>query len=356
MIAEGAAARIINNGSVTITPPFTTTGRINWTGGTINGALTVGTGGVLALSGPAAKYLTGVVTNAGTMTLGSGLWFGNDNVQVVNLAGALLDVQGDCTIARSAVYSGLQIVNAGTFRKSAGTSNAVVSGIAVTNSGWIQVLAGTLQFTAAFANTGGGFATRLNSATDWGRIVCSSSVTLGGPLSVSRLPGYTPAVGRAFEVLSFGSISGHFTVLHGLDLGNGLKLVPRLTRRALTLVVDTYPYPLPEHPTLSFYRLPGAPVLWWPEGYTDCEVLSATDLVAPVWEPVATTGPNQVLIVPEEPDGERAGFPRRPPQGRSRLRLMRRTKPRSLSTRIRLPRWSVTRLRGLLILAWAGSW
>ena len=38
----------------------------------------------------------------------------------------------------------------------------------------------------------------------------SGAITLGGTLNVSLLPGYAPATGNAFGVMTHGSVSGDF--------------------------------------------------------------------------------------------------------------------------------------------------
>jgi hypothetical protein len=289
------------SGNVNISPPFTTTGQINWTGGTLQGLLNVATNGLLALSGSGSKFLNGVITNAGTMTLtNNGLLFANNNVQLFNLAGALVDVQGDYNIAPSGGYSGLAIFNSGTFRKSAGVGTcAVSSGIPFYNTGTATVLNGTLSFNSSFVNSGGGFSVRINSATNWGQMVFANALTLGGPFYVSLLSGYTPTVGTTFQVISFPSVSGGFTAYYGLDLGGGLKLVPNLGRTSFSLGVSTYS---PDAtPTISVYRLPDSLLIWWPGAYTNYQILTTTNLAAPVWTPLSLTGPNQLLITPDKP-------------------------------------------------------
>jgi hypothetical protein len=77
-------------------------------------------GSTLAIGPPGTKYLGASITNAGTITVSDTLYFGASNLQEINQPGALFDVQADVQL-KSAGSSGLQIINAGTFRKSAGT-------------------------------------------------------------------------------------------------------------------------------------------------------------------------------------------------------------------------------------------
>jgi hypothetical protein len=188
---------------------------MGWTGGTIYGNWSIITNGVLTMSGSGTKYFGGSVTNGGTMTLaGSGLFqFAGFNLQLVNQPGGRFDVQGDETINNGG-YTGLQIVNAGTFHKSAGTNTATVSGIACQNTGTLSALSGILNFTSAFTNAGGGLAIRLNSATDWGRFAFSSSLALNGLLQVAIANGFAPAQGSQLQLISSGSLSGTFASLN----------------------------------------------------------------------------------------------------------------------------------------------
>jgi len=87
------------------------------------------------------------------MNLTGVLEFHNGGVQLVNQAGALLDVQGDVTIFSDG-NGGQQIVNAGTFRKSSGTG-LLSLGIAFVNSGQLAIQSGALSLSAPLTMSGG---------------------------------------------------------------------------------------------------------------------------------------------------------------------------------------------------------
>jgi hypothetical protein len=78
----------------------------------------------------------------------------------------------------------------------------------------------------------------LQAGTGYDRLEIAGNATLGGTLEVSA--GFTPQVGASFEIISFGSVVGEFASYEGLDLGNGLKLVPERTGSSLTLTVESF--------------------------------------------------------------------------------------------------------------------
>jgi hypothetical protein len=51
-------------------------------------------------------------------------------------------------------------------------------------------------------------------------------------------PGYEPALGASFTILSFGTVSGDFGTKNGLNLGTGFFFVPSYSGKALTLVLE----------------------------------------------------------------------------------------------------------------------
>jgi hypothetical protein len=97
---------------------------MSWTGGTLYGQLNIAANGLLAASGAGTRYLQAAVTNWGTITLASPLQFNATGMLVANQAGAVIDVQGDVSIQTDSSGS-QQIINAGTFRKSAGLAGSV---------------------------------------------------------------------------------------------------------------------------------------------------------------------------------------------------------------------------------------
>ena len=123
---------------------LTLAGVMDWTNGAVSGALTVASNGVLNLvSDTPWKYLYGVLTNAGAVHY-PGSYFQLYGGAVYNLAGALFEVQADAPIYWAAWGTEL-FVNAGTLRKSAGTGATPVYAI-LRNTGTVDVQSGGLQF------------------------------------------------------------------------------------------------------------------------------------------------------------------------------------------------------------------
>ena len=103
-------------------------GTINWTGGSIIGAVTVASNAVLNLTGSNYKPLYAPLTNAGTIN-----WSGTGNVQVYNtaanpypgkvfnLTGGVFNILNDQTMYSSGAVGFFD--NASTVRKSAGTGS-----------------------------------------------------------------------------------------------------------------------------------------------------------------------------------------------------------------------------------------
>ena len=74
------------------------------------------------------------------------------------------------------------------------------------------------------------------------RIVVDEEVNLGGKLEVELIDGYSPHVGDEFEFINFGESFSDFSEMSGLDLGDGLYLMPILGLSSYKLrVVDSSP-------------------------------------------------------------------------------------------------------------------
>ena len=169
---------------------------VNWSGGTVQGPVTVANNGVLNLTGSSVKYLYNALTNSGTVT-----WSGTGGLEVdysstigyygliQNLAGALWDIQNDQTLYNN-YANGAYFQNAGTLRKSAGTGTSIIS-IPFYNSGAVTVLAQTLTF-----NGGGTLGGTFNAAAgatinfNGGNFTYTSVPALSG-LGTIRLSGGT---------------------------------------------------------------------------------------------------------------------------------------------------------------------
>jgi len=240
----------VNSGSPAFTGALATT--MSWTGGTVFGQLNIAPNGLLAASGTGTRYLQMVVTNSGTITVASPVQFTGSTLLLANQAGGLVDVQGDVNFFSDG-NGGQQIINAGTFRKSAGPNACAVNGIAFRNFGTVGLLAGQLYLNSPFTNSSGGLVVRLNSPSDWGQLVCSSTVVLGNPLQVSFASGYAPPVGGQFRILSGASLTGVFSPV---NVQSNLAFVAYSTNSAWLTITNTFPQlssPVVNGGSFSFY-------------------------------------------------------------------------------------------------------
>jgi Tol biopolymer transport system component len=83
----------------------------------------------------------------------------------------------------------------------------------------------------------------ITAGTDYDQVAVSGTFTPDGAVNVSILPGFTPAPGNTFTVLTATSpVSGDFASYTGMDLGGGLVLEPQWNSTSLDLVVtETVP-------------------------------------------------------------------------------------------------------------------
>ncbi|HOC54034.1 MAG TPA: Ig-like domain-containing protein [Verrucomicrobiota bacterium] len=194
---------VINLAGGTLNSTFTLSGSMNWTGGTLSGDLTIGTGGVLTLSGAVDKTMNGaVLRNGGTVIWGgTGNLVMNNGSDIENLAGGLFDVQTDATMYWPGNGYAPTFNNAGTFRKSGGTGTTTLSSVSFNNVGALELLSGSLTVGSQFNQTGtctitagtltlqsggtcqGSFAVSASSSLQLagGSFVLSSNVVFSGP-------------------------------------------------------------------------------------------------------------------------------------------------------------------------------
>ena len=121
-----------------------------------------------------------------------------------NQAGGWVDLQGDVNWEYTGGDRG-SVLNAGTFRKSAGTGTSVIQGLTFDNPGMLGGWEGILHFTTApnlspttsleFGLTG------TTHPDGYGRITCDHPVSLAGRLVVVFRNGFVPGEGQRFDVV-----------------------------------------------------------------------------------------------------------------------------------------------------------
>jgi hypothetical protein len=222
----GGITNLTLSGS-TLSSSNTVTGTFIWNSGPVAGALTIANGGVLNINGNVS--LENVLTNGGTVTMTGPAYltvFNNTNTyfwKIYNLAGALWDIRTTATIACEYCQGNEFFNNAGTLRRSQGSSTASIT-IAFTNTAMVDAQVGTLSFNESFATTGGTLAFGVSSLGSFGQITVSGCVALNGTVSAEWLNGFAPAVGNTFALLHYSSESGTFAdiSLPAGDVGAGI--------------------------------------------------------------------------------------------------------------------------------------
>jgi len=170
-----------------------------WTSGGVYGTVTVATNGVLLGTGGNYLDLHGALTNAGTILLTNETNFrcygDTGNGQLINLPGALVDLQDDSHLYYVG-YPHEQVVNQGTVRKSGGTGISYIYA-AFYNFGALDVMSGTAQ---------------LNQGEGSGVFKTEAGATLN---FVNNYEMEGVITGAGTNLLSGGSLSGTNGVIRG---------------------------------------------------------------------------------------------------------------------------------------------
>lgn len=180
-----------SGGTLTGSAILTVTGSLVWTGGNMSGSGTtrIAPGATGSISGSGTKALNNsrVLENQGSLVYGGdNLLFGVGGAgtgQIINAAGATLEIQGESDFGISSVGN-YALENAGILRKT-GAGTATIAGLPLNTSGTLQLEEGVLQF------NGGG--------------------TLGGTADLAagttlRMTGGTVAVAEGISVIGAGSL------------------------------------------------------------------------------------------------------------------------------------------------------
>jgi chitinase len=73
------------------------------------------------------------------------------------------------------------------------------------------------------------------AGTQFDQFNISGAISLNGTLAITAVGGFRPSTGDTFTVMDFGSSSGAFASITGLDFGSGCSLQPNLNPTNLTL-------------------------------------------------------------------------------------------------------------------------
>jgi predicted Rdx family selenoprotein len=197
-----------------ISGTFTLNGSMTFTGGTINGEITIGPGSVLNLSGDGDKYLSGgVLTNGGTVNWSGGNIRLDYGAVVNNLAGGTFKV----LCARSLYWSNgnqASFSNAGIFRKSGDGGTAYLSSVAFTNTGLVDAQDGTIQIAGGNGTSNGSFNAASGATMSYANVSFADGTSFTGA-GVNRIVGPVGMTGSVTSQnleLAAGSIGGNATI------------------------------------------------------------------------------------------------------------------------------------------------
>lgn len=149
----------INSGTLSGAGEVVVKNGLNWTGGTMTdvGTTTVDFGAKMSISGSAAKTLTSnrILRNEGEITwTGSGTLFMNVGASVVNVFGAVWDIQNNSNVTLSSLPIAT-ISNAGTIRKTIGTGVTTIgTNVTLNNTGTLTSQTGTISLQGGGTNMG----------------------------------------------------------------------------------------------------------------------------------------------------------------------------------------------------------
>jgi hypothetical protein len=237
-LAQGGSFELLG-GTLTGTGDFAGTGAFRWNGGTVAGTNGIGPTAVMIITnGAVALAGSAVLNNAGTA-----IWDGLSNINAD--AGSRLNNSGLFEARNNAAFqytSGNSPVpvfnNSGTFRKIGGTGETTFTFYsALNNSGILDLQNGSLVIQGPYTSTASSTVkvglSGVIPATQFGRLVFSSSAALNGTLEAAVRSGLVLTNGSSFDVVTYPAHTSEFTASRFPVLAPGLSW--RLTYSATAL-------------------------------------------------------------------------------------------------------------------------
>ncbi len=262
---QEAAFTIDSGGTADIFTSLNNTGTTDIQAGTLNAASATQAGNFTVESNGAANITT--LDNTGSMDVAGGYLSVDTFTQE---SGFTIDSGGTANIATSLTNSGTVSVQnstltAGSYAQKAGATSLSNGILASPNA--IQIQAGTLSgpgtINADLVNAGeispgapgtlainGNYTQAATGILDIGlagtipgvefdQVLISGTASLDGILNVNYLNNFAPSPGQNFQVMQFGSSSGAFAAIKGLNAANGTTLIAQYNPLNLTLVVQS---------------------------------------------------------------------------------------------------------------------
>ncbi|MBK8021945.1 MAG: hypothetical protein IPK19_11105 [Chloroflexi bacterium] len=172
--------------------------------------------GTLALENGIASTGSSFITNAGARTVSYSFTF---EPGVNFIGGGTLVIGGPTIISGTQTIGGNLHNDGGTLTVSTGSGSITVNGNYTQSSGGILNI-----------ELGG-----LSPATQYDQVVVTGTAALAGTLNLALINGFDPAIGNAFQIMTFGSRSGTFGTVNGTSIGGGRQLQVSYSGTAATV-------------------------------------------------------------------------------------------------------------------------
>ena len=225
---------ILNNGALAGSYPLLIPGQLTWTGGSINGNISVN-GGSINVPASSALDNGGELINTGPLawTPNSGPRTGTGAV-ISNAPSGVISVALNGNNIDSYNYGGpTAFYNAGTINVSGSGQSGFITD-PFFNTGTVNVNSGTLSLTGGASLANGTLDFGINSASNFGRLAISGPIAISGTLGATA-NGYTPSLGDSFPLITYGSKSGGFASFH---LPSGINWQQTYGPTVYTISVD----------------------------------------------------------------------------------------------------------------------
>jgi hypothetical protein len=202
---------------------LTGSGSVRWKGGTITGALTVDASLPVAITTSSTKTLTDATLETDGTTTFSGGQLHFDGSTVLN--------EGTWTVSNAAVFDAntacCSYTNDGTMSIAPETGTPRFSSVDLANTGTLygggQGTAGELSVPNFSQVTPGKLSIDVNGLASFDDVAVTDTADLGGTLVIKTDPGFQPAVGDTFMVMTWASHTGKFNKVAGAYLGAGRR-------------------------------------------------------------------------------------------------------------------------------------
>jgi hypothetical protein len=235
---------------------------LNWTGGTISSGVWFAGGsfnsGTLELNG-------GMLTNAGVLTWTNNAYLLDGNGSVfTNLPGASIMVSNNANWVSGGEFAGSHVFgNGGTITLNGpGSQTETMADENFVNSGTVTINSGTFSLSGGIQNLANGTLNfGISNLVNFGSVLLSGPSDLGGTLTATfNDPTFVPATGDEWQVMTYGSLSGAFSMINLPPVGDW-QTIPSSTSYTIK-ITQTAPAPFfVQNLPSTNYALAGSPAV-----------------------------------------------------------------------------------------------